>query len=240
MNRKKILTPIAALLFGFTTMAQYGKTATSTNDLAYDVRPLYTRPVVKEVLSDAKYISDVVPGYPSNWITSYISVEIIAKCNGKTVTAKSANEVLSAEQKNILKTVDLATNLIVLVNYKHTDETTHMTETKKMNVSMSVAPDVEAQFVGGNKLLANYLKDKISAKVSEATLKQLHAAKIKFTISENGAVTNPKLISSTKDAKIDAVLLEVISTMPKWLPAQDFKGTGIQQDFEFSMGVPGC
>ena len=63
-----------------------------SQNIGYDVRGTYMRPIVKENLNEAKTVSDINPGYPSSWISHYISVEVLATCNGIVMKAVSAND----------------------------------------------------------------------------------------------------------------------------------------------------
>src|SRR6218665_117244 len=117
--KKIIFTPVLLLCSGLAAFSQGGSSAHQyfvpdlSPQLRYEVRPAYTRPVKKETLSKARLISDVVAGYPENWISSYVLTEISATCHGKLMKATASSEVLSAEQKKILDMADLATDVIV-------------------------------------------------------------------------------------------------------------------------------
>ena len=127
---KKLITTTTILLIGLTAFAQNFANAdpffipTYSKDLRFEVRGKYIRPLKKEKIATAKLISDIIPNYPVNWMTSYTSVEVIATCRGITVKALSPNSVLSKEQKNILNTVDLATYVIVNIKYSYMDPVT--------------------------------------------------------------------------------------------------------------------
>jgi len=63
---------------------------------------------------------------------------------------------------------------------------------------------------------------------------------VRFTIDENGEVINTEMHMSSEIDKVDKLMLKTIQKMPKWKPAQTSNGTLVKQDFEFSVGVPGC
>src|SRR4051812_9112396 len=116
MKKIILLSPIA-LFFGLSAFAKIGdKISTdTTKPLQFGVNGKYERPVKKESLIDCDSLNDIIAYYPVNWITTYDSVEILATCNGKTMRAMSANDKLSTEQKNILKTIDLGADLYINV-----------------------------------------------------------------------------------------------------------------------------
>ena len=61
-------------------------------------------------------------------------------------------------------------------------------------------------------------------------------AAVKFTINEKGEIVNPHIFESTKNEKVDKILLETIKKMPKWKPAKHANGLKTKQDFMFTVG----
>lgn len=252
--KKCILTSAIVLFIGHSAFAQggayskkwytdeYNADTGYSQNLSYEVRGRYTRPVTMGKLNEAKLISDFIPGYPINWITDYVSVEILATSNGKTMKAMSANDVLSTEQKKFLTTADLGTGIIIDVKYKSKNIVTSNIENNIMNVSMVVVPEVEAEYIGGQQKLKKYLNENIINKFSEANRKQLQQtiAKVIFTVNEDGEIVNVKIISTTGDSKTDKLLVEAINKMPKWSPAENSKGIKVKQEFEFIIRNSGC
>jgi hypothetical protein len=106
--KKLMLTPLVLLSF-FTSFAQ---------DLKYELSSKSVNPIKKEKLATAKTMNDIIPGYPDNWITGYVSVEISGTCNGKIVKAKGTDQNLTKEQKALLSSVDLSTNIVVMLTIK--------------------------------------------------------------------------------------------------------------------------
>jgi len=232
--KKLILIASTAIFAGLTALSQDdGFGGSASQDLKYYVRATYKRPVKKAALSEAKLISDFLPGYPVNWITRYTSVEILTTCNGKTLKGVSKSDVMSEEQKNILNTVEAATDIIINVRYQYKNPVTENFEDKKINISFAIVPEVEAEYVGGYRELIKYLKE--NRKISEAIPKQFRAAAVKFTINEKGEIANAKISRTSGDPKRDELLLEAINNMPGWKPAENSKGIKIKQEFEFSI-----
>ncbi|HXR81430.1 MAG TPA: TonB family protein, partial [Saprospiraceae bacterium] len=196
----------------------------------------------KEKLTSAKTLSDLVNGYPSSWImiNDYISTEITATNNGTVNKAMSVNETLSQQQKDLLATADLGTEVILEVEYRYKNSAIDQIDVRNMLVKQTVVPEMEAQFMGGQEQLKAYLKKNAIDKISEADTKAMKPVLLRFTINEEGEVTNPEMHMSSDIDKIDKLLLKTIQKMPKWKPAQTSNGTLVKQDFEFSVGVPGC
>lgn len=250
----KLILTSAAVLFGFTAFAQniaYNKqwyksentaAAGLSRELSYEVHGNYTRPVTKEKLGEASLLSDFITGYPVNWITDYVSVEILATSNGKAMKAISTNDVLSAEQKNILNTVDPGTGIIINVNYKYKNPVTDNIYIHNMNVSMMIVPEAEAVYAGGQQQLKKYLKENVISKISETKSAQLQEANaiVIFTVNEEGEIINAKISETSGDVKTDKLLINAINKMPNWKPAENSKGIKVKQEFKFRVGNAGC
>lgn len=248
---KKLLISATVLVMGFAAFAQnlsYTKKwykddnapAMMRYDLFYEVRGNYEHPVTKSTLSKAKLVSDFIEGYPVNWVSDYVSVEIIANCNSKEMKATSANDVLSAEQKSILNTIDTGTGLVVNVKYKSHNAVTDEIVINTMNAVLMVIPETEAEYVGGYALLKKYLKENVIDKIADATQLQNASARVVFVVNEQGEITDAKLTGKLTDANIKNLLLEAITNMPKWKPAHNAKGASVKQEFVFTVGNSGC
>ena len=228
--KNTLLTLLASLLFlsGF------------CGEPKYEVHAKDTRPLTKETISKAKTLADLIPGYPEHWISSYVSVEISASRDGKLQKATGINEALTAEQKNILNTVDVGIIVVVDVNYKYNDLSTLKGEDRQIHVSMTIVPETEAEYIGGREELNKYLKKNVLDKISIKAPLKLHGGTVIFTVNEEGDIVNAKLSESSGDPKTDKLFVEGINKMPKWKPAQNSKAVKVKQDFIFSLGVGGC
>jgi hypothetical protein len=238
---KKLIFCLATVLFlvNVTFSQSYIPTA-NDNNLSYDLNPVYSHAIKRDNLINVKSIGDIIPRYPYNWINSYISVEISMTCGGKLKKMKGLNDNLTSEMLKILPLIDLGSDIIINVNYKTKNPVTNLLEDSKMNYVATLIPDVEADFIGGKDELIKLIKQDIAYRIPESTLKKLKPTLIKFTINENGDVTNAVISRTSSDLKIDKLLLEVINKIPKWKPAQNVNGAKVCQDFKFGLGVPGC
>jgi TonB family protein len=228
--KKIIITPLMFLVFinGF------------SQDLSYEVHGKYVRPIKKEAIIKANYMSDIIPYYPSEWIEGYVSAEISATYDGKTVMAASANDTLSAAQKNILKTAGLGTEIVINIKYKRKNWVNDKIDIGNMNYSATLIPEIEAEYPGGNKEMTQYLKENAINKMPDTTSGQIQQAIVRFTVNEEGEIADAQIFKSSGDPLTDNLLLTVINTMPKWRPAQDSEGIKVKQEFEFSVGRGGC
>lgn len=240
-NSKFMIMMLAIVAFSsFASLQQEDFPKGAFQTVNYDVRAMYEYSIKKEKLVKAKHLSDIITSYPKNWISAYNSVEVIARIKGKEEKAISSSDVLTKEQRRILSEADLATDVVINVAYKKKDDMTHIVENKKMHVVMTVVPEFEAEYIGGQKALMGYLKENGKNKIPQSISPQQNGASVRFSIAEDGGVTNVRILQSWGDPKIDAVLLDLISKMPKWKPAEELNGKKVKQEFEFSVGRGGC
>lgn len=215
--------------------------------LRYNVRPQYLRPMSLEVLGNAKLVSEIIPGYPLNWINSYVAVEILVTTNKQIVKAVGLNELLTAEQKTILRKADPGTEVVVNVKYKYKEPASNEMLDKEMHASVTavsgittVAPENDASFKGGYPQMVKYFNKNGILPIFEKGPKVLQQAVVGFTVNADGAITNTKIVATSGDTQTDALLLESIAKMPIWIPAKDLNGSKVQQEFIFNVGMSGC
>ncbi len=214
--------------------------AAFSQGLNFDIRGRYKLPIIKERLDAAKTMRDINPGYPSSWITDYISSAVLVTSRGKEMKAISSNDILSTEQLNLLKLVDLGTDIRIEIKYNDKNSITHKIENTSMNFTVTLVPEVEATYPGGFKVLKQYLKENAIEKISSEGAKALENATVRFTINERGEIANAEVVLTSKDKNIDKLLLEAINKMPKWKPASNSNGIKVKQQFEFTVGNAGC
>jgi TonB family protein len=177
-------------------------------------------------------------------VIDYVAVEISTSSNGKTFTARSSSEILTAEQKKLLSTAGLGTDIKVILKYKYKntakDEWGQRDNVVEGKVAVTIVPEVEAAFPGGYKQLSEYFASNVLNKVNyKDAADKLSMAIIKFTVNEDGQIANAKLSRATADALIDKLLVEALSKMPKWIPAQNAGGVKVKQEICIPFGG-GC
>ncbi len=221
--------------------------ANDGQELRYNVRPQFLRPMSRQVLNNAKLVSEIVPGYPLNWINSYVAVEILVTTNKKIVKAVGLNEVLTTEQKTILRKADPGSEVVVNVKYKYKEPASNEMLDKEMHTSVTsvsgnttVAPENDASYKGGYPQMVKYFNKYGILPIFERGPKALQQAVVGFTVNEEGTIRNTKIVSSSGDAQTDVLLLESIAKMPIWIPAKDMNGSKVQQEFIFNVGMSGC
>lgn len=235
--KKSILTAVLFLGIAFISFGQNGFPKYFPQELKYEIRSSYKHPVQKENLKEAKLLGDFIPDYPKNWISKYILVEIVGTCNGKTVKALNASDVLSVEQKKILNAADLATDILVNVKYNYKDPITSDVENNYLNISLTVIQKVyeEAEYTGGLIEMKRYIKENILNKLSKTIPVWFQSATVVFTVNETGEIGNARLSRSSGDKVTDELFLREVNKLPKWKPAENSKGIKVKQEFEFSV-----
>jgi hypothetical protein len=220
----------------------------ATPDLFYSVqgrsirtntKQIFTQTITQEKLSKAQSINDLIENYPSSWIQSYRLVDIAVNVDGKITKEQSSNNELTKAQKEILNAVNIASDIVIAVHYDKKNYNDKI-ETRQMNVSMLVVPEVEAEYVGGYAQMITYLKENSIDKILDKKLDYLPQPSISFVVNEDGITENVVLNETSKDAEIDKLLIELIQKMPKWNPAKNAKGLNVKQEFVFNVGMDGC
>jgi TonB family protein len=206
----------------------------------FEVRGAHGQPVTKATLSKAAKLNDVCQGYPTNWLKDYVSAEIISTVNGKKMKASSSNEILTPEQKNILASSDLGAEVLLTVKYKTQNSANGKTEIRTMSFAVTIVPDVEASFKGGDSQLKSYFKNAVINKIPTAIQSKLNQSRVKFTINEIGEIINARVTESTGDQETDRMMLDGVNKMPNWMPAHNSNGIKVKQDFEFIVANQGC
>ncbi len=206
------------------------------NNFSYEVNTVYTPlSISKENLSKAQSISDLNSYYKNSWVRTFLSVEILATNNGKLKKAVTKDDTLSQEQKELMKKADAGTDISVHVYYMPENTLSH-NDPKEFDFSFIVNPEKEAEYEGGSERLQKYLKEQVMDKISEDVYREYALSAVKFTITEEGEVTNVHVSQSSDDEKTDDILLEAVTKMPCWKPAEYDNGTKVKQDCVFTVG----
>lgn len=232
IRNKLIVILIIALAFPHPGYAQ----ESLTNELHFEVSVNYPPlSISKEKLNKAHTLTDLNRHYKSSYVKKYITVKILTTYKGKISKAVSKNDTLSQEQKDNMKMADVGTDISVKVQYIPDNTFTH-NDIKEINFSFMVNPDSEAQYPGGQEELNKYLKENAIDKISDTSFKELSLAAIKFTINEEGQISDAHVFWTSEDEEIDELLLETIYNMPGWKPAEYSNGIKIKQEFVFLLG----
>ncbi len=142
--------------------------------------------------------------------------------------------------KTYCKWLTSGSDIVVQIGYIHLNPVTLFPDIREMNFVMTVVPEVEATYVGGNEELRAYLEKNAIDKIAEKYSAAMKRVIIRFIVSNLGQIVNAGISRPSDDPEMDKLLLKVINDMPDWKPAENAEGTKIQQEFEFSVGNIGC
>jgi len=194
-------------------------------------------------LARSAYSESFIYSNKYNTVIDYESVDIIATCYGKTLTAQSKGDVLTTEQKNLLNMADAGTELKIRIRFRFKSNKASSSDISKDVVEgflvLVVLPEMEAEYPGGYLQIAEFFKKSLKERTSEKPKN----ASIIFTVNEDGVASNARIGNSSGSKTIDKLLLEAITNMPKWKPAKNSKGVAVKQEFHVMLGtqlIDGC
>lgn len=178
-------------------------------------------------------------------IMEFVSVKISATCNGILRTSESTGDRLTMEEKNILNSIDLGSNINIIITFKYKNQAkANLKSGDKMldgGYTVTTIPETEAEYPGGFKKISEYLNENIFSKLTEESVtKYLRWAIVNFAVNEEGQLVDVKISRTSENPKIDNMLLEAFNKMPRWIPAKNSKGVKIKQEFSLPLGTGGC
>lgn len=207
-----------------------------TNKLEYEIYRIYPPISISKIkLKEAINLADLNKNYKSDWVKKYISVSISANSQGELKTIMGKDAKLNQAQKHLLNTVDLDTDISINVRYLP-DNNLAYNEVKEMLFTCTIEPETEARYPYNKTLLRQYLKESIIDKIPSGVFEISNLAAIKFTVNEEGEISNLNVFESSKNEKTDALLLKSIRKMPKWTPATYSNGLKVKQEFVVIVG----
>jgi len=230
---KKNLIPLIVLLLlipDFTTAQE------AASDFAYNVYRVY--PTIardKEEIKAAESLLDLNQHYKSSWVKEYVSVEVLTKYRGKIRKAIGSGEKLTSEQKEHMNAADIGSEISIRVRYMP-DNTLSHNDVQELDFTISVNPERDAKYEGGEEALQKYLKENAIDKISADVFVGYKLAAVRFFVDEEGRIVDPHLFWTSEDENVDALLLETICNMPNWVPASYENGLKIKQEFAWTVG----
>ena len=97
-------------------------------------------------------------------------------------------------------------------------------------------PDKNAIYSEGAEQLIQYLQKNSIVNIEAGSFTGYDLTAIKFTITEQGHITDIQVAMPSKDTKIDEMLVTAISKMPSWKPAEFSNGLKVKQNFVLTIG----
>lgn len=174
-------------------------------------------------------------------ILYFVSMRISVVSKGKKLTSQSTGKILTAEQKNILNSADLGTDILIKIRFRYRNQGnisfSELDQIKEGEYAVTVVPETEAEYPGGFKGLTDYLIKNVFNKIpNKINAEKIRQAVVKFTVNEEGQVIDAKISRTSTDPDTDKLLLDAINKMPKWKPAGNLKGTKVKQEYSIPLG----
>lgn len=218
----------------------YAQSNSSNNELRFEVNMVSpSNTISNESLNEAQTLEDLNRFYRPSWVRDYISVEIATSHQGKIKKAINKDDTLSSEQKSNMQQADKGSTIFVNVNYIPEN---NLKENRARNFDFSfvVHPETKATFKGGQQDLTQYLQKNAMEKIPAEFTASTDLSAIKFTVNEEGEITNAQIFDeiyqSGINEKVSEILLAAVQKMPCWQPAEYSNGVTVKQDFVLTVG----
>jgi hypothetical protein len=206
------------------------------NDLKFEINKVLPFISIQEnKLDKINSLTDLDKRYPASWVKEYISVEISAYKNGTQTKASGISDVLNQEQKELIRLADRSSDIAVSVMYLPENSLKNNTA-KQYDFKVTIMPDKNAIYGEGAEQLIQYLQKNSIVNIEAGSFTGYDLTAIKFTITEQGHVTDIQVAMPSKDTKIDEMLVTAISKMPSWKPAEFSNGLKVKQNFVLTIG----
>jgi len=258
-----ILTPLSLMAFGFMDwndsaidQAEIPSTSSTTIDMKkaadtdekvyvdffYDVGSRF-RGMTKADVNKARSLYDFLSEYPTQQIVSYKSLSvIIIKDDQETEIRETVyGDLLSFDQINLLQLSDYSTNFYIRADFQEKNRVTGNLEYNYATPYLTIVPEKQAAYVNGKDALLEYLSENNKENTANLNVKKLQPAKLYFTVSKYGTISNVRLDKSSGYPTIDDTMIELITnTSGKWTPAENSNGIRVDQELVVSFGIIDC
>jgi len=206
------------------------------NDTKFEINKVLPFISIQEnKLDKINTLTDLDKRYPTSWVREYISVEISAYKNGTQTKASGISDVLNQEQKELIRLADRSSDIAVSVMYLPENSLKNNT-VKQYDVKDTIMPDKNAIYSEGAEQLIQYLQKNCMVNIETGNITGYDLTAIKFTITEQGHISDIQIALPSKDTKIDEMLVAAISKMPAWKPAEFSNGLKVKQNFVLTIG----
>ena len=221
--------------------------------LMFMVKGQFTHSTTLNSVINAHSINDFYPDYPNNWIDRYKKVILSLQSSEFKAEATSYSNKLSVQQREMLKSAKLFTDVGLEVHYEVINSLTKDTTVEVLHKTFTIVPQQQAYFKEGNDkwsvfLMANapqqlihFLEEK-SYQITEqqGNNSNFSLCTLNFTIDTKGHLTEVNIQQTSGNNLMDQQLVELLKTSPRWVPAKNQNGVTIPQRLELSIGRMGC
>ena len=263
--KKSILIFSAVLAFLSLSACSFNKSnetvAEKSQEIASLEKPVETKIIKKEApkffyaigtrfggikktdIDKATTIYDFIRAEEAERMVHLKSTEVILVIDDKRsdIRESGTTKALNAAQLELLQSSDYSTNFVVKVDFRQMNKSINELEDSGATPHLTIVPEKEASYATGKDALIAYLKLGSKENVALVDEKKLKPAKLYFTVTKEGEISNLKLDRTCGDMAIDHKMVELITNMPgAWEAAENAKGEKVDQELVFSFGVGGC
>ena len=251
-NRISIISTalLSAALMAFGINTTYEKEATQHpeayardvyTNLFYNLTPRF-QPITKTNLAQASSVADFFGPEHLQPLLNYESIEVVIIENDKQTSKRLASSSckLSEAQIQMLENLGYSQHFLIRATYHVNNGKTGVTEIHIDEPHFTVVPEKQATYNLGEKALIDYLEAGNKENTANLDENKLQTAKLYFTVTKNGTITNAHLDRTSGYEKMDAAMIELLTNAPgKWTPAQNAIGEKVDQELAITFGV-GC
>lgn len=172
-----------------------------------------------------------------------LSIDLYEEPNNYIETGhKVVGPDFEKEQLSYLKTMEYSTNFKIDAIVEGIDAVTGESRGKDhFTPHLTVVPEKQAIYLDGMGAFYEYLRKGARKIEKNLDRREMGAAKLYFTVDQNGHLKDLHLKRSSNYPELDDKLIELMNNLPgKWEAAEDQKGKKVEQELVVFFGIMGC
>lgn len=215
------------------------------NELAkfiYDIGPRFS-PIKMSAIKKANSIKDILDDNQLNNVKELKSVSFRLMKNDKRSELQEigTTSTLTKSQLTFINSLTYSTSFVVETEYVQKNPQCGKLELTTLTPHYTVVPEVQAEYEGGKESLMEFLRENSLELWKDIDEKELQPAKLFFTVTKSGAISNIYLDRTSNFPKIDKRMKELLSKVPgNWNSATNSLGEKVDQELVVSFGLVGC
>jgi hypothetical protein len=212
------------------------------SDVYYSIGPLFD-PIKKSEIREIQSVNDFNTKKENKLIESYESTALIVIENERQsdIRQYGYSEALNAQQLELLNSLEVSSHFLMKTEFLKKNTKTGELEFAHYGPHYTIVPEKQAKYSKGNDALLSLIKKGNKENTANLDEDKLNFAKLHFTISKNGLLTNVFLDRSSGIVTIDEAMLNLITTAPgNWIPAENETGENVDQELVITFGLGGC
>lgn len=208
----------------------------------YDIRPRFT-PIKKSQIDNAHTIFDLIdPEYADREALYDYTDIIVIEHDKRTNIHEPGDDIhLNYKQLQLLQSAPLSSHFLIHAEYQTKNTETDSWRNDFTTPHFTVVPEQQTKSEVSKEGLLLYLEMNNKTNTINLDEDKLMPARIYFTITEEGIISNIMLEQSCGYPEIDETMINLISNLPgTWEPAKDVNGKNVAQELLVSYGMMGC